>query len=297
MPSLKSLRVRINSVKSTRKITSAMKMVAASKLRRSRDRVEAAFPYANCMSQILENLASAAMTSGNAPPLLSGNGSDKKILIAVITSDRGLCGGFNGSITKAARQLYLELTRQGKECYFYFIGKKGYEALHRLDEANIIKRMPSPATKVFQYHEAEEIAHDIIERFEKGEFDRCMLVYNMFKSVIKQEIVTQQLIPAYVYNEDRDSEDGVDHVQADYEYEPDAEHVLGSLLPKNIAVQVFRALLESAASEQGARMTAMDNATRNAGEMIKKLSLQYNRSRQAAITKELIEIISGAEAL
>lgn len=296
MPSLKSFRVRINSVKSTRKITSAMKMVAASKLRRCRDRVEAADPYANCMSQILGSLAQAAMTSGSAPELLAGNGSDKKILIAVISSDRGLCGGYNTAVAKEVRQLHARLTEEGKECCFYFIGRKAYENLRRTLIDEIVAKIPSPSSRPFQYFEAEEIAQDIISRFENKEFDRCYLVYNAFKSVIKQEVVSQQIIPAYICQPAAESSTEA-VLDANYEYEPSDQKVLSLLLPKNIAVQMYRALLESAASEQGARMTAMDNATRNAGEMIKKLSLQYNRSRQAAITKELIEIISGAEAL
>lgn len=295
MPSLKDLKNRISSVKSTRKITSAMKMVAAAKLRRAQNAAEAARPYAEGMSAVLANMAQAAKDSPSAPKLLVGNGKDDVHLLIVATAERGLCGGFNSSIVKLARERIREFEASGKTVKILTVGRKGREQLVREHQSKMIGHVDLSGEKVVSYASALRIAQDVLARFESGEFDVATVFYNQFKSVISQIPTATRLIPADVGADvegETASENG-----AVYEYEPDEEEILAALLPRSVATQVFRALLENAASEQGARMAAMDNATRNAGDMIKKLTLEYNRTRQAAITKELIEIISGAEAL
>jgi F-type H+-transporting ATPase subunit gamma len=296
MPSLKSLRIRINSVKSTQKITKAMKMVAASKLRRAQEAAEQARPYAERMAQILSSLAAGQNGAENAPRLLVGTGSDQVHLLVVATAERGLCGAFNSSIVKLARRKIEELTAQGKTVKILCVGKKGRDQLRRDHASKIMDTVDMSKSKRLGFADAQEIADRVLALYEEGQFDVAHIFYNNFKSVISQIPTAQQLIPAMVGGNDN-VEPGPDLGGAIYEYEPDEEAILLQLLPRNLSVQVYRALLENAASEQGARMSAMDNATRNAGEMIKKLTTVYNRSRQAQITKELIEIISGAEAV
>lgn len=291
MPSLKDLRNRINSVRSTRKITSAMKMVAAAKLRRTQDAAEAARPYAERMDEVLSNLAQSARHSPMAPPLLVGTGSDETHLLVVATAERGLCGAFNSSIVKLAKLKAQELTQAGKTVKILTVGRKGRDQLRREWGRHLVGHIDLSEARRIGFEHAQKIADDVLGRFDEGEFDVAHLYFSRFKTVLTQEPTEQTLIPAAVGAE----EEGA--ARTNYEYEPDEEQVLAELLPRNLAVQVFRALLENAASEQGARMTAMDNATRNAGEMIERLTIQYNRTRQATITKELIEIISGAEAL
>lgn len=289
MPSLKDLKNRINSVKSTRKITSAMKMVAAAKLRRAQEAAEAARPYAERMDKVLGSLSKAAAGSSSAPKLLSGTGSDQTHLLIVATSERGLCGGFNSQIVRKVRADIKTLTSAGKTVKILTVGKKGREQLRRDYEDLIIDHVDMGAIKRVAYDDAAGIATDVLRRFEAGEFDIATLYYNEFQSVLTQVPTGLPVIPA------KFEDDGAP--AANYEYEPEEEEILADLLPRNVATQIFRGLLENAASEQGSRMSAMDNATRNAGEMIDKLTIQFNRSRQAAITSELIEIISGAEAL
>lgn len=296
MANLKTLKTRIKSVKSTQKITKAMKMVAASKLRRARNQAEAAEPYAKRMEEVLATLASTAKDSVNASPLLTGTGKDNVHLLIVATSDRGLCGAFNSSVVRAVKRRIHELEQQGKQVKLLCIGKKSYEQLKATEKQKIVDTIEGISTKQVSYHDAEGLAQRVITMFEAGEFDVCTVYYNKFVSAIAQLVTPQQLIPLdtpHLAHHDLESK----QVLAVYEYEPDEDAILSELLPRNIAVQLYHALLESAASEQGARMSAMDNATRNAGEMIKGLTLVYNRTRQAAITKELIEIISGAEAI
>ncbi|MFN4312111.1 MAG: F0F1 ATP synthase subunit gamma [Ferrovibrio sp.] len=295
MPSLKSLRVRINSVKSTQKITKAMKMVAASKLRRAQEAAEAARPYAERMAGILASLAAGQNGAENAPKLLVGNGKDQVHLLIVATAERGLCGAFNSSIVKLARRKIEELTAQGKTVKILCVGKKGRDQLRRDHASKIIDTVDLSKVKKVGFAEAQEIADRALAMFEAGEFDVAHIFFNNFKSVISQIPTVQQLIPAMVAGAGAGA--APDLGGAIYEFEPDEEAILNQLLPRNLSMQVYRALLENAASEMGAKMTAMDNATRNAGEMIKKLTTVYNRSRQAQITKELIEIISGAEAV
>jgi F-type H+-transporting ATPase subunit gamma len=295
MPSLKSLRVRINSVKSTQKITKAMKMVAASKLRRAQEAAEAARPYAVRMAGILASLAAGQNGSDNAPRLLIGTGRDQVHLLVVATAERGLCGAFNSSIVKLARRRIEELTAQGKTVKILCVGKKGRDQLRRDHASKIVDLIDLAKVKKVGFNEAQEIADRVLAMFEAGEFDVATIFYNNFKSVISQIPTAQQLIPAMVAGEAAAA--GPDLGGGIYDFEPDEETILTQLLPRNLSMQVYRALLENAASEMGAKMTAMDNATRNAGEMIKKLTTVYNRSRQAQITKELIEIISGAEAV
>jgi F-type H+-transporting ATPase subunit gamma len=291
MPSLKDLRNRISSVKATQKITKAMQMVAAAKLRRAQSAAEAARPYAERMEKVLANLAAGVGQGG--PALLSGNGKDQVHLLVVATAERGLCGAFNSSIARLARDHANRLMGQGKTVKILCIGKKGADLLRRQFSQQIIDVVDLRAVKSMGFEHADPIGKRIIAMFENGEFDVCTLFFSRFKSVIAQIPTAQQLIPAELpAAEASTTTNGVV-----YEYEPDEETILATLLPQNISIQIFRALLENAASEQGARMSAMDNATRNAGEMIKKQTMQYNRSRQAMITKELIEIISGAEAL
>ncbi|WP_136682437.1 F0F1 ATP synthase subunit gamma [Falsirhodobacter xinxiangensis] len=290
MPSLKDLKNRIGSVKNTRKITKAMQMVAAAKLRRAQDSAEAARPYADRMNAVMAGLAGSASGEG-APRLLSGTGADQVHLLVVMTSERGLCGGFNSSIVRKARIAAQELLAQGKTVKILTVGKKGREQLRRDYGQYFVAHVDLSEVKRLGYVNARGIAQDILARFDAGEFDVATLFYNRFVSVISQVPTAQQVIPAVF------EEKSVEGVSDLYDYEPSEEGILADLLPRGVATQVFTALLENAASEQGARMSAMDNATRNAGDMINKLTVEYNRSRQAAITKELIEIISGAEAL
>ena len=289
MPSLKDLKNRIESVKSTRKITKAMQMVAAAKLRRAQDAAEAARPYTERFNAVLAGLAQSVGDSDTAPRLLAGTGSDKTHLLVVMTSERGLCGGFNSTIVRLARQRIERLLGEGKTVKILTVGKKGREQLKRDHADKFVGHVDLADIKRVGYDNAQKIAADILSRFDAGEFDVATIFYNAFQSVISQVPTAQQIIPASF---DADAGDA-----ALYDYEPSEEGILADLLPRGVATQIFAALLENAASEQGARMTAMDNATRNAGDMIERLTIQYNRSRQAAITKELIEIISGAEAL
>jgi len=293
MASLKDLRDRIGSVKNTRKITSAMKMVAAAKLRRAQDQAEASRPYAERMERMLSDLASR---SSSDLPLIAGTGKSDTHMIILGTADRGLCGGFNANLVKEARKMIGELQSAGKQVKIYCIGKKGAQALNREYGDLIVKRVEDLDKPALSYSKAGAIADDILTMFDDGAFDAATLIYAQFQSAIAQIVTRQQLVPFAVDAEDgaADSDETNDSA---YDFEPSEEGILAELLPRNVGVQVFKALLENAASEQGARMTAMDNATRNAGDMIDKLTLLYNRSRQAAITKELIEIVSGAEAL
>ena len=295
MPSLKDLRVRIDSVKSTQKITSAMKMVAAAKLRRAQEQVEASRPYADRMGRMLGALAASAKDQPGAPALLRGTGKDEVHLILLGTADRGLCGGFNSSIVREARRKIKELRDAGKTVKVLCVGRKGRDQLRRDYGELIIDTIEDVAKPTLGFHKADEIAQRVTAMFEAGEFDVCTIFYAEFRSAISQIVTPQQLIP-FTAEEPADDVAGAPAVGS-YEYEPDQEEILEALLPRNIAVQIFRALLENNASEQGARMTAMDNATRNAGEMIGNLTLIYNRTRQAAITRELIEIISAKEAM
>ncbi|KQO73727.1 F0F1 ATP synthase subunit gamma [Rhizobium sp. Leaf262] len=292
MPSLKDLKNRIASVKATQKITKAMKMVAAAKLRRAQEAAEAARPYSQRMGAVLANIAQA-VEADVAPVLMTGTGKDDVHLLVVCTADRGLCGGFNAQISRFARDRARKLIAQGKTVKIMTVGKKGYDSLRREFSSNIIERIELRDVKRVGFENADGIAKKIIARFNAGEFDVCTLIYSEFKSVISQIPTGLQLIPAAAPAVEAEQS----ATTAIYEYEPDAASILEDLIPRNISVQVFRALLENVAGEMGAKMSAMDNATRNAGEMINKLTLSYNRQRQAQITKELIEIISGAEAL
>jgi F-type H+-transporting ATPase subunit gamma len=292
MASLKALRNRIASVKATQKITKAMQMVAASKLRRAQAAAEAARPYAARMSSVLANVATTLSGRSDAPRLIAGTGSDQAHLLVVCTAERGLCGAFNSSIARLARDHAQRLLADGKEVKFLCVGKKGFDVLRRLFASRIVDVVDLRNVKRLAFSDADLIGRKILELFEDGQFDVCSLFYAEFKSVIAQIPTRRQLIPAEIA-EEAEKAGG----NATYEYEPDEETILADLLPRNLSIQIFRALLENAASEMGAKMTAMDNATRNAGEMIDKLTLNYNRTRQAQITKELIEIISGAEAL
>jgi F-type H+-transporting ATPase subunit gamma len=290
MASLKELRNRIASVKATQKITKAMQMVAAAKLRRAQMSAEAARPYAERVEQVLANLAAATAGSPDAHRLLAGTGADKVHLLVVATAERGLAGAFNSSISRLARDHANRLLAEGKEVKILCVGRKGYEILRRQFGSRIIEVIDLKGFKQLGYANAEAITDKVLALYEAGEFDVATIFFSRFRSVIQQIPTAQQIVPAKI-------PEGATGPSAPYEYEPDEAEILADLLPRNVAVQVFRALLENAASEQGARMSAMDNATRNAGEMIRKLTLNYNRTRQAQITKELIEIISGAEAL
>ncbi len=294
MPSLKDLKNRIASVKATQKITKAMKMVAAAKLRRAQEAAEAARPYSQRMSAVLSNIAAAVGSDDSAPRLMTGTGKNQTHLLVVCTAERGLCGGFNSQIARFARDHVRKLLAEGKTVKIVCVGKKGFDILRREFASLIIDRVDLREVKKIGFENADLIGKKIIGLFEKGEFDVCTLFYSEFKSVISQVPTALQLIPAAAPAEAVSTEAGA---AAIYEYEPDAGEILSDLIPRNISVQVFRALLENVAGEMGAKMSAMDNATRNAGEMINKLTLSYNRQRQAQITKELIEIISGAEAL
>ncbi len=292
MASLKDLRNRIASTKATQKITKAMQMVAASKLRRAQAAAEAARPYATQMDKVLGNIAASVAGSDTAPRLLRGTGSDNVHLLLVCTAERGLCGPFNSAIVRLARDRATALAREGKEVKFFCVGRKGYDQLRRLYASQIIELVDLRGARTLRFEHAEPIAEKLIARFNNFEFDVCTLFFSRFRSVIAQIPTAQQIIPPQFDNNATDA-----LVGAAYEFEPEAEDILHELLPRNLAVQIFRALLENAASFSGAQMSAMDNATRNAGEMIRQQTLTYNRTRQAMITKELIEIISGAEAL
>lgn len=292
MPSLKDLKNRIASVKATQKITKAMKMVATAKLRRAQEAAEAARPYSQRMGAVLANIAQAVGSDDSAPRLMTGTGKDDVHLLIVCTAERGLCGGFNSQIARFARDHARRLLAAGKTVKIFCVGKKGYDSLRREFAASIVERTDLREVKRIGFENADTIGRKVISMFEKGEFDVATLFYSEFKSVISQVPTAQQLIPAAV-----PEAVAATGASAVYEYEPDAGAILSDLIPRNISVQVFRALLENVAGEMGAKMSAMDNATRNAGEMINKLTLSYNRQRQAQITKELIEIISGAEAL
>ena len=302
MASLKDMRVRIASTKATQKITKAMQMVAASKLRRAQAAAEAARPYAEKMDAVISSIATAAAGSPGAPALLAGTGNDQVHLLLVCTGERGLCGAFNSAIVRLARERALALINQGKEVKFFCVGRKGYEQLRRTFEKQIVEHVDLRSVRQLGFVNAEDIAKKVIARFGAGEFDVCTLFYSRFKSVISQIPTAQQIIPLVVEAKATDGK-ATDSKGADasaatsYEYEPEEDEILTGLLPRNLAVQVFRALLENNASFYGAQMSAMDNATRNAGDMIRKQTLIYNRTRQAMITKELIEIISGAEAM
>ncbi len=289
MPSLKDLRNRIASVKATQKITKAMQMVAAAKLRRAQLAAEAARPFAERMERVVANLAGGA-SGGMNVPLLSGNGADQVHLLVVCTAERGLCGAFNSSIVRLARERIVQLQAAGKTVKIFCVGKKGYEQLRRQYDKLIVEQMEFRGVKQIGFGEADQVGARIREMFAEGQFDVATLFYSRFRSVIAQIPTAQQIIPLEIPSSAAASD-------VTYDYEPDQEELLADILPRNVSVQVFRALLENAASEQGARMSAMDNATRNAGDMIKKQTQKYNRTRQAMITKELIEIISGAEAL
>jgi F-type H+-transporting ATPase subunit gamma len=292
MASLKDMRVRLASTKATQKITKAMQMVAASKLRRAQAAAEAARPYAEHMDAVLRNIAGSVAGLDSAPALLRGTGSDRVHMLLVCTAERGLCGPFNSAIVRLAREHINRLQAEGKEVKIFCVGKKGYEQLRRQFEKNIIEHVELRAVRTIGFSNAEAIAHQVADLYAKGAFDVCTLFFSRFKSVIAQIPTAQQIIPPVF-----EATNGSGAAVASYEYEPEEEEILDELLPRNLAVQVFRALLENGASFYGAQMSAMDNATRNAGEMIRKQTLTYNRTRQAMITKELIEIISGAEAL
>ena len=291
MPSLDDLRKRIKSVKSTQKITKAMKMVAAAKLRKAQENAEKGRPYSEKMNNIILNLSNSITEKENAPKLLAGTGNEKIHLCIVLTADRGLCGGFNTNIVKKAKSFFEKIKSEGKNLKIITVGSKGYDQIKRAYGNQIIEKISFKDSKVVNYLDAEIVGKKIIELFEKNEFDICTIFYNKFKNVITQIPQEQQIIPL------KSSEVKKNSVEDNYEFEPEEDEILSNLLPKNISTQIFKAMLENSASEQGSRMSAMDSATRNAGELVDKLTINYNRSRQAAITKELIEIISGAESL
>ena len=302
MPSLKEYRNRIVSVKSTRKITSAMKMVAASKLKKAQEQAEASQPYARAMSEMMARVAANVVIGPNSPRLLIGTGRDDVHLLVLVTSDRGLCGGFNSGIIRRTRQEVRKLQGEGKTVKLLCVGRKGRDVLKREFGSMIIHAVSGIGAKgKVKFADADQVAEYILEEFIIGAFDVCTLMYNEFRSVLAQRPVGQQLIPFHLpqvsASNGNEKDDAADEVKSPYSFEPEEEVILGQLLPRNLSIQIFRALLDSAAGEQAARMTAMDNATRNAGDMINRLSIQYNRARQAFITKELIEIISGAEAV
>ncbi|MGQ0589674.1 MAG: F0F1 ATP synthase subunit gamma [Sphingosinicella sp.] len=294
MASLKALKNRISSVKSTQKITKAMKMVAAARLRRAQQAAEAARPYSERMAAVMTSLAAKVEAGPQTPKLLAGTGKDDTHLLVVCTSDRGLAGAFNANIVRAARKKAEALMADGKQVYFYLVGRKGRAVIQRVFPKQIVHQHDTSAIKFVSFADAQEIANDIVDRYQTDGIDVVHLFYARFQSALVQEPIVQQIIPVPPVE---GGTPAASAMSAAVEYEPDEEEILAELLPRNIAVQIFRALLENAASEQGSRMTAMDNATRNAGDMINRLTIQYNRTRQAAITKELIEIISGAEAL
>ena len=290
MASLDDLKKRIASVKSTQKITKAMKMIAAAKLRRAQESAEKGRPYSQKMNNVILNLSSGISDKENAPKLLSGTGNEKVHLCVVMTSDRGLCGGFNSNIIKKAKSYFSKILDEGKDLKIITVGSKGNDQLKRIYGEKIIENISFKESKNANYFDADKVGKMVIKKFETEEFDICTIFYNQFKNVITQIPQAQQIIPLNNDVEENSSDES-------YEFEPDEDEILSNLLPKNISTQIFKAMLENSASEQGSRMSAMDNATRNAGEMVDKLTIEYNRSRQAAITKELIEIISGAESL
>ena len=292
MPSLDDLKKRIKSVKSTQKITKAMKMVAAAKLRKAQESAEKGRPYSQKMQNIILNLTKSINDPQNAPKLLVGTGEDKKYLCVVLTADRGLCGGFNSNICKLAKTNFKKILGEGKELNIITVGSKGHDQIKREYGKYVINKFSFKDKKNISFNEADEVGKEIISLFNQNKFDKCIIFYNNFKNVITQIPQAQQIIPT----ETKNLKEGNDQ-NFSYEFEPEEDEILEDLLPKNISTQVFKALLENAASEQGSRMTAMDNATRNAGDLVDKLTIDYNRSRQASITKELIEIISGAESL
>ena len=292
MPSLDDLKKRIKSVKSTQKITKAMKMVAAAKLRKAQESAEKGRPYSQKMQNIILNLTKSITDPENAPKLLVGTGKDNTYLCVVLTADRGLCGGFNSNICKLAKSNFKKFLSEGKDLKIITVGTKGLDQIKRDYEKYIIKKLSFKEKKQITYNEAEIVGNEIINLFKQNQFDKCILYFNNFKNVITQIPEAQQIIPAESKNSESNKLNSFQ-----YEFEPDEDEILEDLLPKNISTQVFKAFLENAASEQGSRMTAMDNATRNAGDLVDKLTINYNRSRQASITKELIEIISGAESL
>ena len=292
MPSLKDLRNRITSVKSTQKITKAMKMVAAAKLRKAQENAEKSRLYSEKMNEIITNLKSSITDKSSAPRLLIGNNDNKRFLCVIMTADRGLCGGFNSNICKKSKEYINNLLKDNREVKIITVGSKSFDQMKRNYGNYIIEKLTFKNQKEINVTDAQKISNKIISMFHKNEFDVCTIFYSKFKSVISQEPIEQQIIPV----KNNNNNDKITNDQ-NYEYEPDQEEILDSLLPKNITTQIFKGLLENAASEQGARMSAMDNATRNAGDLIEKLTINYNRSRQAVITKELIEIISGAETL
>ena len=291
MPSLDDLRKRIVSVKSTQKITKAMKMVAAAKLRKAQESAENGRPYSEKMQNIILNLTESISDPQNAPKLLVGTGKDKTHLCVVMTSDRGLCGGFNSNICRLAKKYFEKILKEGKSLKIITVGSKGRDQLKREYGKYIIKKLSFKNIKKISFTEADEVGKIILNLFDKSEFDKCILFFNNFKNVMTQIPEAQQIIPTEVKKNSKKNEETF------YEFEPDEDEILEDLLPKNISTQVFKAFLENSASEQGSRMTAMDSATRNAGDLVNKLTINYNRSRQAVITKELIEIISGAESL
>ena len=297
MPSLKDIKTQINSVGSTKKITSAMKMVAASKLRRSQEKAEAARPYSSRLEEMLTSLASSALSGEGIIKLLTGTGKDDNYLVVPVSADRGLCGGFNSSINKETFKLMKSLEDQNKKVQLLTIGKKSRDFFNRIMKEKIIENFVDTNVSGTGYEAALKISNKLQELYFEGTFDKCILIYNKFKSVISQEVTQQQLIPLDVSSKSDDKNENEITDNSIYIYEPDEETILQDLLPKNVSIQIFKVLLESDAGEHGARMAAMDNATRNAGEMIDSLTLKYNRTRQASITKELIEIISGAESI
>ena len=296
MPSLKDIKTQINSVGSTKKITSAMKMVAASKLRRSQEKAEAARPYSSRLEEMLSSLASSAASGEGIIKLLTGTGNDQNYIVVPVSADRGLCGGFNSSINRETFKLVKSLEGNGKKVQLMPVGKKSRDFFNRVMKDLIIESFVDLNVSNTGYESALNISNKLQELYFDGKFDKCILVFNKFKSAISQEVTQQQLIPLDVSNSEKE-EEKENSSNAIYDYEPDEETILKDLLPKNVSIQIFKVLLESDAGEQGARMAAMDNATRNAGEMIDSLTLKYNRTRQAFITKELIEIISGAESI
>ena len=298
MPSLKDIKTQINSVGSTKKITSAMKMVAASKLRRSQEKAEAARPYSSRLEEMLASLASSAVSGEGIIKLLTGTGNDQNYIVVPVSADRGLCGGFNSSINRETLTLIKSLENAGKNVQLMTIGKKSRDFFNRVKKDQIVESFVDLNISSTGYESALQISNKLQDLYFDGKFDKCILIFNKFKSAISQEVTQQQLIPLNISNSSKEEKsDDNSLVKAIYEYEPDEETILKDLLPKNVSIQIFKVLLESDAGEQGARMAAMDNATRNAGEMIDSLTLKYNRTRQAFITKELIEIISGAESI
>ena len=290
MPSLDDLKKRIKSVKSTQKITKAMKMVAAAKLKKAQENAEKGRPYSEKLQNIILNLTKSISEGTNAPKLLVGNGKNKVYLCVVITADRGLCGGFNSNICKLAKKHFKDILKEGKELKIITVGSKGHDQIKTEYSKYIIEKKSFKEKKQISFNEANEIGKKIIELYEQEQFDKCFIFYNNFKNVITQIPQAEQIIPTFIKKDTKEN-------LFSYEFEPDEDEILEDLLPKNVSVQIFKAFLENAASEQGSRMTAMDNATRNAGDLVDKLTINYNRSRQASITKELIEIISGAESL